>query len=126
MCSQNVNHHYTVFFAATSGNLFHAYDVFPVVLHLGIEVELTAGSRAADRPPGEASRYFLYVLLSVTAVDTQCVEFHDLPCIIFIQAAVRIFRNLAVSVQHPLIPPQTTHSIPTYLSIRRDAQPVIK
>src|SRR5258708_3986032 len=107
MMRKNVEHHQSVFFAATRRYFVTQYDFLAVIMngrpeserariitnHVGhprINYCLSSGartSRSNDGPTRETARNLLHVLLRVAAVDTQRVQLHQLTRIVFINAA---------------------------------------
>ena len=51
-----------------------------------VEFEIAAAPRIANGPAGEAAGHFGYVLLGVSAIDAEGVQFHQLAAVVFIQA----------------------------------------
>src|SRR5262245_19227057 len=47
-------------------------------------------ARLKDGPAGETARDFLHVLLSVTTVDAESVQLHQLASVVFVYAASRL------------------------------------
>src|ERR1051326_6054625 len=113
MMGENVEHHQSVFHAATGGNLMTENNLLAVVVCAWVEKERTgssphgiaesgvaltitrqdhghccgAAARLKDRPTGKAARHFLAVLLRVTTVDAERVQFHQLARVVLVDAA---------------------------------------
>src|SRR5665213_3793022 len=52
-----------------------------------VEPELRIASRRANRPASEALGHFNDILLRISAIDAQGVQFHQFPAIVFVKAA---------------------------------------
>src|SRR5688572_28249037 len=47
-------------------------------------------ARIGDRPTGERSSHFNNILLRISAVDAERVQFHQLACVVFVQPAIAL------------------------------------
>ena len=103
---QNVEHHQAVFDSAPRRNLVAQNNFLAIVVrsrieeklacvfaqHVGarsIQHRLRGSARAArgeDGPAGKAARNFLNIFLRVAAVNAECVQFHQLARVVFIDA----------------------------------------
>jgi hypothetical protein len=56
-------------------------------MQLGSKDETAAELRRFDRPASECARYFLNILLCIAAVDTECMQLHQLARVILVDTA---------------------------------------
>ena len=63
------------------------YHLWIRVMQTLVEPELRVALRLPNGPPGEAARHFDHVLLRISAIDAQRMQFHQLAAVVFIQAA---------------------------------------
>src|SRR2546421_5598956 len=96
MRCQNVQHAFTVRDAAARQNLVTEDDFLAVVMQSRTIEKQALLVWLLDGPTAEATRDFLYVLLRVSAIDTERVQLHQLAGIIFIKAAVRPCRFVSL------------------------------
>src|ERR1051325_621502 len=114
MMREDVEHHQTVFHAATCRNLVTENHLLAVVMCAGVEEERagsaphrvaesrialtvarqdhgghcgSAAARLENGPTGKAARYLLHVFLRVTAINSERVQFHQLARVVFVDAA---------------------------------------
>ena len=126
MMRKNVEHHQSVFFAATRRYFVTQYDFLAVIMnarpknkrarvianHVGhSRIHYCLSSRARtprsnDGPTGETARNFLDVLLGVAAVDTQRVQLHQFTRIVFINSAALLLLLLRPLVLRVVAHPQ--------------------
>src|ERR1044072_3028444 len=100
MMRKDVEHHLAVFDSAPRRNLVAQHYLLAVVVDALVEEERTCiatcafthhrihGSITAawleDGPAGKSSRDFLHVLLRVTAIDAECMQFHQLTRVVLV------------------------------------------
>src|SRR6185369_2480248 len=58
------------------------------IVHPRTEHEASALIRPIDRPSSEATRNLLHILLRIAAADSKRVKFHQLACVVFIDAGL--------------------------------------
>src|SRR5262245_30916895 len=83
MVGQNVDHGLAI--TDTAGiDFVTENEFFSVIVHPWTEHELAAQLRPVNGPARKGPRHFLDVLLRIAAVNTQRVQFHQLPSVILI------------------------------------------
>src|SRR6185503_17199161 len=108
MVCKDVEHHQSVFHSATTWNLVPEHYFLSIVMRTCIEEECSgvpsrgathhcverrrATARLEYGRTSKAPRHFLYVFLSVAAVDTECVQLHQLACVVLIYPATLLLR----------------------------------
>src|SRR5438128_8489727 len=103
MMSQYVDHHLTVFDSASGGNLLTEHCLLAVIVHERTENKLRPAPRAVNRPPRQAARHLLHILLSVTAIDAQSVKLHDLTSVVLIDSRLAFLGLLLLRILRILI-----------------------
>ena len=99
----DIKNHQAIFDATAGGNLVAQDDLFAVVVHARSEDKFAGAftriashqgcrccarsARLKNSPAGETTRYFLHVLLCVSAIDAESMQLHQLACVIFVDAA---------------------------------------
>src|SRR6266700_4544101 len=138
MMRQQVQHLHSFFLPVLFDPL--AEDNFLARLMAALfETEVSTFARLANCPAREDARYFRDIILRVTAIDAEGVQFHQLASVVFIQAVTIGFalrwplvfgktgcsETSSASVSSTTVPrvaPQSKRLI----RIRSNAQPVIK
>ena len=77
---------FEAFIFAMLFDLFAEHNLGAGVVAAFVELEASAPVRLVDRPAGEHASHFGDVVLGVAAVYAQCVEFHELAPIVFVEA----------------------------------------
>src|SRR5258708_5155934 len=117
MMRDDIQNHQAIFDSAAGRNLVAEHNLFAVVVHGRSENELTGvvprvsshqsgcsratAARLKDGPTGEATRYFLHVLLRVSAINTERMQLHQFARVVFINAAsllLLLLRSLLLRV----------------------------
>src|SRR5258706_16472960 len=86
MLRQYLEHARSIVNAAACRDRDAEHGLHAVIVHPGAINKGAPLKRTIDRPAGEAARALLHVLLSVTAVDPQRVEFHKLSSVVLFDA----------------------------------------
>src|SRR6476620_3173250 len=84
MVGKDVDHLKRVLLATTCRNSVSEHRLFLEVVHEWREHKLRILG-ISNGPAGEAARDGNHIILRIAAVDTERVQFHDLPAIIFVQ-----------------------------------------
>src|SRR5437868_15203459 len=90
MMREDVYNHLAVLDPAAGWNLAAQYGLLAVVMHPGTKNETASLSRPIKRPAGEASGYFLHILLSVAAFDSERVKLHDFAGVVLVDSGFAI------------------------------------
>src|SRR5262245_23480772 len=81
---------------ATAGkNLVTEDNFLTVIMQSGPIQKQSLLVRLLNGPAAEASRYFLHILLRVSAVDSERMQFHQLARVVFVQTSVYSRRFVA-------------------------------
>src|SRR5215204_1317398 len=110
MMGQDIEYRQPVFDSTARGDLVTEDGLLTIIMHTRVEEERagvptsrfihhrvhngSATARLKNGPTGKASRHFLHVFLCVTAIDAECVQFHQLTRVVFIDAATLSLRLL--------------------------------
>src|SRR5262249_48615179 len=141
---EDVEHHQSVFHSATRGDLVTKNRLLAVIMCARIEEESTgsplhglahssvalisarhdsghcgrAAARLEDGPTGKATRDFLHVLLRVTTIDSERVQFHQLARVVLVDTA-----SLSLLLLRLLLLSENSRT--TSVGVRTDALKVV-
>src|SRR5215213_4633368 len=122
---ENVEHHQSVFHPTARRDLVTENELLAVVMRAHVEEESSgsalhgvapscvaaltvtrhdrrhccrAATRLEDGPTRKTTRHFLHIFLSVTTIDSERVQFHQLACVVLVDAATLLLWSKATSV----------------------------
>src|SRR5579872_1934308 len=86
---QKVQHLFPILHAPTM-NLVAQHGFRALIMQTFIEEKFRIAPRLPNRPSGKSFRNVDYVLLRVSAIDSEGVKFHEFAAVVFIQTAILV------------------------------------
>src|SRR4026209_117449 len=109
MICQNIDHFETVFHPAAGRDVGAGHSFGTIIMEALVEAKFAFAARTLDGPAGKTAGDLLDILLRITTVNPEGVQFHHLAGIVFVDASP------------PVIPSPLSGR-----TLRTDAHPIVQ